>query len=439
MPASPLDSAIYRHLFGDPEVAKLFTDSAEVRAMLVVEGALAKAQGTLGMIPETAAAAIHRDAMEVVLDPAALSAETGRSAVPVPALVDAFRTAMQAPDHAQFVHWGATSQDIIETGLTLRLRQALVIAESRLTATAKALGTLAKSHAETPMAGRTYGQIATPTSFGAIVASWGEPLLRHLDRLAEMRPRLLTVTLAGAAGTLSAMGSEGSKVRAAMAKALDLSDAEDSRHSSRDHIAELSSLCMLVTGSLGKMGEDLTLLTQSGISEVSLSASGSSSTMPQKQNPVAPSVLVALANAANALNTGLQGTLVHRQQRDGGAWLTEWLLLPQMVLTTTKALAVAETLSQTIQPNPDTMAANLDDGLGLIHAEALSFALAATLPRPTAQAEIKRLASEARDSGTPLPDLVAAAHPGTTLPNARAQLGTAPDQARAFATRASSL
>ena len=176
------------------------------------------------------------------------------------------------------------------------------------------------------------------------------------------------------------MGSEGSKVRAAMAKALDLSDAEDSRHSSRDHIAELSSLCMLVTGSLGKMGEDLTLLTQSGISEVSLSASGSSSTMPQKQNPVAPSVLVALANAANALNTGLQGTLVHRQQRDGGAWLTEWLLLPQMVLTTTKALAVAETLSQTIQPNPDTMAANLDDGLGLIHAEALSFALAATLP-----------------------------------------------------------
>ena len=203
-----------------------------------------------------------------------------------------------------------------------------MIAESRLTATAKALGTLAKSHAETPMAGRTYGQIATPTSFGAIVASWGEPLLRHLDRLAEMRPRLLTVTLAGAAGTLSAMGSEGSKVRAAMAKALDLSDAEDSRHSSRDHIAELSSLCMLVTGSLGKMGEDLTLLTQSGISEVSLSASGSSSTMPQKQNPVAPSVLVALANAANALNTGLQGTLVHRQQRDGGAWLTEWLLLP---------------------------------------------------------------------------------------------------------------
>ena len=140
MPASPLDSAIYRHLFGDPEVAKLFTDSAEVRAMLVVEGALAKAQGTLGMIPETAAAAIHRDAMEVVLDPAALSAETGRSAVPVPALVDAFRTAMQAPDHAQFVHWGATSQDIIETGLTLRLRQALVIAESRLTATRQGAG-----------------------------------------------------------------------------------------------------------------------------------------------------------------------------------------------------------------------------------------------------------------------------------------------------------
>ncbi|NKB28038.1 MAG: adenylosuccinate lyase family protein [Rhodobacteraceae bacterium] len=436
MPASPLDSAIYRQLFGDAEVAKLFTDSAEVRAMLVVEGALAKAQGALGMIPETAAAAIHRDAMEVVIDPAALAAETGRSAVPVPALVDAFRTAMQAPDHAQFVHWGATSQDIIETGLTLRLRQALVIAEGRLIATAKTLGTLAKTHSETPMAGRTYGQIATPTSFGAVVAGWGEPLLRHHERLSDLRPRLLHVTLAGAAGTLSAMGPDGPKVRAAMARALDLSDTEASHHATRDHIGELAGWCTLVTGSLGKMGEDLTLLSQSGIAEVSLGATGSSSTMPQKQNPVAPSVLVALANAANALNSGLQGALVHRQQRDGGAWLTEWLLLPQLILTTTKALAVAQSLADTIAPDVDAMAANLDDGLGLIHAEALSFALATTLSRPKAQAEIKRLAAAARASGTPLPELVAAAHPGTALPDTQAQLGTAPDQARAFAARA---
>ena len=439
MPATPLDSAIYRDLFGDAEVAKLFTDSAEIRAMLVVEGALAKAQGALGMIPETAAAAIHRDALELVLDPAGLARETGRSAVPVPALVAAFRKAMQAPDHAQFVHWGATSQDIIETGLTLRLRQALVISEIRLTATSKALGVLSETHADLPLAGRTYGQIATPTSFGAVVASWGAPLLRHLDRLGELRPRLLCVTLTGAAGTLSAMGADGPKVRAAMAAALDLADAPDSRHTTRDHIGELAAWCTLVTGSLGKMGEDLTLMTQSGIAEVDLGETGSSSTMPQKQNPVAPSVLVALAHTAAALNSGLQGTPVHRQQRDGAAWLTEWLLLPQLILTTTKALAVAETLGRTIQPNAGAMAANLDDGMGLIQAEALSFALAAQLPRPKAQAEIKRLAAEARSTGTPLPDLFAAAHPGIEMPDARSQLGTAPQQARAFAARAAKL
>ena len=256
MPASPLDSAIYRHLFGDPEVAKLFTDSAEVRAMLVVEGALAKAQGTLGMIPETAARRDppRRDGRWCWTRPHCLPRPV---AVPFRSRHLSTRFAPRCkPRITRNSCIGARPRrDIIETGLTLRLRPG--VGDCR-----KSSGPLPPrrwEHSrnptpETPMAGRTYGQIATPTSFGAIVASWGEPLLRHLDRLAEMRPRLLTVTLAGAAGTLSAMGSEGSKVRAAMAKALDLSDAEDSRHSSRDHIAELSSLCMLVTGSLGKDG-----------------------------------------------------------------------------------------------------------------------------------------------------------------------------------------
>ena len=439
MPASPIDSALYRDLFGDPEVATLFTDSAEIRAMLVVEGALAKAQGALGLIPDTAAAAIHRDAMEVIIDPAGLARDTGQNAVPVPALVAAFREAMQAPDHAQYMHWGATSQDIMETGLKLRLRQALTISETRLKTVSKSLGKIAENHATLPMAGRTYGQIATPTSFGAVVAHWGEPLLRHLDRLAEIKPRLLTVTLAGAAGTLFAMGRDGPRVRAAVAEALGLSDTDASHHSTRDHMAELASWCVLVTGSLGKMGEDLSLITQSEVAEVSLGRAGASSTMPQKQNPVAAVTLVALARTATALCTGLQSALIHRQQRDGAAWLTEWLLLPQLVLTTTKALAIAEDLAATISPNADAMSANLDDGLGLIHAEALSFALAKTLPRPEAQAAVKALAKQALATGAPLPDLVAEAHPGVALPGIAEQLGTAPDQARAFAARARAL
>jgi 3-carboxy-cis,cis-muconate cycloisomerase len=134
MPASPLDSAIYRDLLGDAEVGRLFTDTAEVRAMLLVEGALAEVQGEMGLIPETAAKAIHRAALELQIDPGALAAETGRNAVPVPALVAAFRAEMKAPEHAQYVHWGATSQDIMDTALMLRLRRVLEIAEARLDA-----------------------------------------------------------------------------------------------------------------------------------------------------------------------------------------------------------------------------------------------------------------------------------------------------------------
>jgi hypothetical protein len=134
MPASPLDSAIYRDLLGDAEVGRLFTDTAEVRAMLLVEGALAEVQGEMGLIPETAAKAIHRAALELQIDPGALAAETGRNAVPVPALVAAFRAEMKAPEHAQYVHWGATSQDIMDTALMLRLRRVLEIAEARMDA-----------------------------------------------------------------------------------------------------------------------------------------------------------------------------------------------------------------------------------------------------------------------------------------------------------------
>ena len=213
MPATPLDSAIYRDLLGDGEIAGLFTDNAELRAMLLVEGALAEAQAAQGLIPAESAEVIARAAREVQLDPAALAAATGRNAVPVPALVAAFRDALAAPEHAQYIHWGATSQDIMDTGLALRLRRVLEILEGRRAATLAALAGLAERHAELPMAARTYGQAATPTSFGAVVAGWGRPLIALRERGDALRPRLLQVSLGGAAGTLAAMGPEGPAVQ----------------------------------------------------------------------------------------------------------------------------------------------------------------------------------------------------------------------------------
>ncbi|WP_134679067.1 class-II fumarase/aspartase family protein [Paracoccus ravus] len=434
MPASAADSAIYRNLFSDDATAALFSDSAEIRAMLLVEGMLARVQGELGLIPETAAAYIERASRETQIDPSALAAETATNGVPIPALVAAFRKEMKAPEYAQFLHWGATSQDIMETGLALRLRRVTEIWDERLGALVATLGKLAAAHADLPMAARTYGQAATPTSFGALVSGWGHPLLRHRARLAALRPELATVSLGGAAGTLSAMGPEGPAVRAGLAKALGLSDPGHSWHAERDRIGAFSAWMAGLMASLGKIGEDLILMTQSGIDEIRLEGAGGSSTMPQKQNPVGPSVLVALARHSVALASAMQGAGLHRQQRDGSAWFVEWLSLPQLCISTGRALALAEQVIASLSPDADAMARNLNAGGGLIHAEALSFALARHMPRPEAQARIKELCAEAIRAGGSLPDLVRRDFPDLDL--AIGSLGTAPSEARDFAAQA---
>ena len=437
MAASVFDSQIYSRLFATGEMGKLFTDSAEVRAMMLVEGALAKAQGELGVIPETAGAFLHRALMEVQLDPAALADPAGTNGVTVPGLVAALRKALEAPEYAQYLHWGATSQDIADTGLMLRLRQALNIIEQGLQALLAALADLAETHAETPLAARTYGQYATATSFGAVVAGWGHPLLALLAELPTLRKSVLWVSLSGAAGTGAALGPKAAETRAALAKALGLHDPGRSWHADRGPVLALAAWCSRLSLALGKMGEDVTLMVQSGGAELRLAGAGGSSTMPQKQNPVAPSVLVALARQATALNSALQAAGMPRQQRDGAAWFTEWLTLPQLVLSTGAALLHGQALAGAITPDTGAMAAPLTEGLGLIHAEALSFRLAETMPRPEAQATIKTLCQQAIATDTPLQTLAAKAHPELTLHDIfdpAQQMGQAPQEARAFAT-----
>lgn len=432
MPAAPADSQLYRDLFGDPDTARLFTDSAELRAMLLVEGALARVQGQLGLIPPDAAAAIDRASQEVQIDPAGLAAETAVNGVPVIALLGAFRKALPSPQHAQYVHWGATSQDIIDTALALRLRRVVALWDARLAQLLTSLAQLAVAHADLPMAARSYGQVATPTTFGAVVASWGRPLLRHRLRLVTVAEGISAVSLGGASGTLAAMGPQGTAVRAALAKALDLRDPAHSWHAERDEIGAFAAWMAGLCASLGKMAEDLIAMTQSGISELSIAGSGGSSTMPQKQNPVAASVLVALARQAVALAAVVQGAGLHRQQRDGAAWFTEWLCVPQLCISTGRALALAFDLAGKATPDPTALARSMDGGFGLVHAEAVSFALAQQMPRTEAQIRVKALCDEALATARPLPDLVARDFPGL-MPSLTNGLGTAAQDARNFA------
>lgn len=436
MSASVFDSAIFGELFPVGETGRLFTDSADVRAMLVVEGALARVQGARGIIPEISAAAISRAALELQIDPGGLSSPTGSNGVSVPALVAAFRNLMQAPEHAQYVHWGATSQDIMDTGLMLRLRQALVLIEKDAMEVLNTLARLADRHADLPMAARTYGQIATPTSFGAVVAAWGAPLLALMHELPVMRKACLLVSLSGAAGTASQLGADPAGLRAELATALNLQDPQRSWHSDRTPILRISDWLTRLTLAFGKLGEDLTLMTQSELGEIVLDGAGASSTMPQKQNPVQPSVLVALARQNTGLHAVLQGAGMQRQQRDGAAWFTEWMCLPQIVLGAAASTRIAARLGPALTPVPHRMKAGVSGGLGVVHAEALCFELAATLPRPEAQARVKALCREAQDTGTPLAELVARDHPevdSARIFDPGQQMGQAPQDARKFA------
>lgn len=441
MAASVFDSPLYAQLFPTGEVERLFSDSATVRAMLLVEGALAKVQGAQGVIPELSAAAIHRASMEVQIDAGALAEATGQNGVSVPGLVAAFRAAMNAPEHAQYVHWGATSQDIIDTGLMLRLRQYLTLAEDELRSLIKALSSQAETHADTPMVARTYAQQATPTSFGAVCADWGQALADALEGLTTVREASLWVSLSGAAGTASALGPDAAQTRAALAQALGLRDPARSWHVDRGPIARIADWSAGVTATLGRMGATLVALTSTEVAEVSLGAAGASSTMPQKQNPVAPSALQALGHQMAGLRAALQPALQHQHQRDGAAWFTEWMVLPQICLSTACALILGRRLAETARPDVDRMADNIAHGQGLIHAEALSFALASVLSRPDAQARTKALCQQAGATGQSLETLARAEYPDlpADLFDAKAQMGLAPEDARAFVARAKAL
>jgi 3-carboxy-cis,cis-muconate cycloisomerase len=438
MAASVFDSPLYARLFDPGETGRLMSDSAAIRAMLLVEGALAQVQGKQGIIPEISAAAIHRAAMEVQVDPGAIAEATGQNGVSVPGLVAAFRDEMKAPEHAQYVHWGATSQDVLDTGLMLRLRQALTLAEADLRVLIRELGRQARAHAQLAMPARTYGQHATPTTWGAVLAGWGAPLIEALNGLEALRKASLWVSLSGAAGTASALGPKADKTRAALAEALGLRDPGRSWHTDRGPILRIADWQGQVMAALAHMAETLVALAGSDIAEVALGSSGASSTMPQKQNPVAPSVMLALHAQFTGQRAALQTAAVHQHQRDGAAWFTEWLVVPQLTLCLAAALRHAVTLAQGLEPHPVRMHANLEDNLGLIHAEALSFALADLMPRPKAQKVTKALCHDALRQGTPLEALARADYPdlpeGVFAPSQG--IGLAGRDALAFAARA---
>jgi 3-carboxy-cis,cis-muconate cycloisomerase len=346
MTVSPFDHPLTAAFLGDDEVAACFSVAAEMAAMVDFERALAEAEAQRGVVPAAAGAAIAAALDRFAPNMAVLRTAAARDGVVVPELVRQLRGAVGEP-HAGYVHFGATSQDVIDTALVLRLKPVLAIFEKRLDRIVEGFTGLESRFGAARLTAVTRMQPAIPMSAAARIETWRRPLQRHLQRLGEQRPRLLAVQFGGAAGTLDALGENGPAVRAALAARLGLSDTPQ-WHSQRDAIADFASWLSLVTASLGKFGQDVAFMALDG-GAIKLSGGGGSSAMPHKQNPVKAEALETLARFNAVLAGAMHQAVIHPLERSGAAWTLEWLVLPQMVVATAAATRLTVALIDEIQ------------------------------------------------------------------------------------------
>lgn len=345
MTVSPFDHPLLSVYLGDDETAQYFSLEAELDAMLAFERALAEAGATEDVIAREAA-----DAIGVALDAYApdfpsLRDGIAREGTSVPELVRQLRATLAEP-YRESLHFGATSQDVVDTALMLRLRPMLEMFDDCLSALVDFFDALDDRFGENMLMGMTRMQAAIPIRVGDRIASWRGPLERHRERLAELSRRLLVVQFGGAAGTLDQLGDKAVAVRQSLAELLALADAPQ-WHSQRDALAELAGWLSLVTGSLGKFGQDVALMAQGGAIE--LAGGRASPEAPARNEPVAAEAIVALARFNAALLAAMHAAAVHEQERSGAAWTLEWLILPQMATATGAALRISAGLADQIE------------------------------------------------------------------------------------------
>jgi 3-carboxy-cis,cis-muconate cycloisomerase len=385
--------------------------------MLEVESALARAEAEVGVIPQSAADEIALGIQSLTVDYRRLREGMEKDGVPVSALVQQIRACV-GDSASDFVHFGATTQDIMDTVLVLQIRSAFTVIEAILRQVIENLAHLADHHRFTVMAGRTHSQQAVPTSFGFKVAGWLAPLLRHRDRLGELRSRVLVVQLGGAVGTLAPLGEQGVAVQLALASQLDLGLPLMPWHTQRDALAETANWLSLVTGSLAKMAQDIILLAQTEVAEVSESADakrGSSSTMPQKHNPVTSEQIIVCGRLNTSHLASMHYALIQEHERGTHGWQMEWLTLPAMFELTASALQKAAALSRDLVVDEARMQHNVDASNGLMLAEAITFALAKFMGRTQAKMVVQEACQAATAENRHLVEVVKERAAGVTL------------------------
>jgi 3-carboxy-cis,cis-muconate cycloisomerase len=398
MPTTVFDSDIFRDSFGTPAMRAVFSDARFLAQATTVEIALARVQGRLGLIPEAAADEIAARADPTALDLAGLKSETDVVGYPIVGLVH--QLGAMCGDAGRYLHWGATTQDIMDTATVLQVRTGLALVEEEMRAIDAALAGLARTHRATVMAGRTHLQHALPITFGLKAAVWLAAHRRHRERLAQLRPRVLVGQLAGAAGTLASLGDKGLAVSDALMRELGLGRPPIAWHAARDGFAETVGFLGLLTASLAKIATDVMLLMQTEVGEAFepfVTGRGSSSTMPQKRNPISCELIIAAAKTVRQQAGLMLDAMVTDHERATGPWHAEWIALPQAFLAGASALHQARTMLEGLVVEPARMRRNLEASGGLIVSEAVMMALAPALGRQKAHDVVYRACRAAAD------------------------------------------
>lgn len=347
MAISAFEHPLLAGLLGDPEIADQFSVEAEIAAMLRFETALAETEAACGIVPAAAAEVILKTLKGFTPDTDALGAASARDGLIVPELVRQIRAAVPDP-HKPHVHFASTSQDVIDTALVLRLSPCLDRFSDRLARTCGQIEALMTAAGCRPLMGRTRMQRAVPVRYADRLINWLIPLKELEADLHRVRQAVIRLQCGGAAGTLDKLGTDGPAVARELGHRLDLPVPDHHWQTNRHGLVALANWCAGLTGALGKIGQDIALMTQNEVAELRVTSGGGSSAMPHKVNPVSAEVLVALARFAATQAGGMQHVLVHEQERSGTAWTLEWLLLPQIIMATGTALNRASSLLDSI-------------------------------------------------------------------------------------------
>src|SRR5438477_5925052 len=404
-----LDSILFRDAFGTPAMREVFSDFSLSSRYAEVEIALARAEALSVVISVDARDEIPQWTDVAALDFVLLRSETDIVGYPILPLVH--QMAKQCGDAGRYVHWGATTQDIMDTAVVLQVRAGLEIVESDIAALRGILAGLARRYRETPMAGRTHLQQALPVTFGYKCAIWLAMFDRHAERLAQLKPRVLVGQFAGAAGTLASLGNKGFEVQRALCEELGLGVPAATWHVARDGFAEAVNFLALITGSLGKIAFDILLMASTEFAEVYepfVKGRGASSTMPQKRNPISSELMLAAAKGVRQHAGLMLDAMVQDFERATGPWHAEWMAIPESFVLTAGALHQAKFALGGLIVDEAQMAKNLDISRGLIVAEAVMMGLAPQLGRQEAHDVVYDACRRANEQHISLKDALSA-------------------------------